>query len=151
GSLLISCSLLSVPGTPAMPALRAAVARAFQPVRKGCGLIGINGGLPPVTTVQRMRAPPSRPDNAALAASLRELADLLTEQGADGFRVAAWRRGADIVERLDRPVAEILSTQGREGLIMLPGIGYGIAAALAELVTTGHWAQLDRLRGTGEP
>lgn len=98
-----------------------------------------------------MSASASRPDNAALAASLRELADLLTEQGADGFRVAAWRRGADIVAGLDRPVAEILATQGREGLIMLPGIGYGIAAALAELVTTGHWAQLDRLRGTGEP
>lgn len=94
---------------------------------------------------------PAQPENAALATDLRELAELLQQQGADGFRVAAWRRGADIVEALDRPVREILATQGREGLIMLPGIGYGIAAALAELVTTGHWAQLDRLRGTGDP
>jgi len=98
-----------------------------------------------------MRDRPVQPSNAALAARLRELADLLTQQGADGFRVAAWRRGAEIVDGLDRPVAEILAQQGRDGLVILPGIGYGIAAALAEMVTSGRWTQLDRLRGTGEP
>lgn len=98
-----------------------------------------------------MNARSADPENTALAANLREFADLLTQQGADGFRVAAWRRGAEIVEGLDRPVREILANEGRQGLIALPGIGYGIAAALAEMVTTGHWNQLDRLRGTTEP
>lgn len=50
--------------------------------------------------------------NGILAANLREYADLLEQQGADGFRVAANRRGADVVERLDRPVAE-LAAAGR--------------------------------------
>ena len=98
-----------------------------------------------------MSAQPAQSENAARAAKRRERADVWAQQGADGFRVAAWRRGAAIVEGLDRPVRDILATQGRQGLIILPGIGYGIAAALAEMVTTGHWTQLDRLRGTGEP
>ena len=91
------------------------------------------------------------PQNADLAARLRQLADLLSQQGADGFRVAAWRHGAEIVEALERPVQDILAQEGRQGLIALPGIGYGIAAALAEMVTTGHWTQLERLRGTTDP
>jgi hypothetical protein len=33
----------------------------------------------------------------------------------------------------------------------VPGVGSGIASALAEMVTTGHLAQLDRLRGIVEP
>ena len=37
------------------------------------------------------------------------------------------------------------------GLIELPNIGKGIAAAIEQLVTTGQWAQLERLRGTLDP
>jgi len=89
--------------------------------------------------------------NAILAANLREFADLLEQQGADGFRLAAYRRGADVVERLDRPVAELAVAGGREALIALPAIGRSIAAALTEMVATGRWSQLDRLRGELEP
>jgi hypothetical protein len=90
-------------------------------------------------------------ENAVLAANLRELADLLAQQEADGFRVSAYRRAADVMENLDRPAREILASEGREGLIALPGIGGGIASALSEMLTTGHWAQLERLRGVMEP
>ncbi|WP_246727813.1 hypothetical protein [Chelativorans sp. Marseille-P2723] len=48
---------------------------------------------------------------------------------------------------LDRPVDEILAHEGRAGLIALPTIGVAIAGAIAEMVTTGHWSQLERLRG----
>jgi hypothetical protein len=89
--------------------------------------------------------------NAVLAANLREYADLLEAQEADGFRVAAYRRAADVVADHPRPLGEVLATQGREGLMALPGIGRGIAAALAELLTTGRWSQLERLRGALEP
>jgi DNA polymerase/3'-5' exonuclease PolX len=89
--------------------------------------------------------------NAALAANLRELADLLEQQGADGFRVAAYRRAADTVDRLNTPVRDILATQGRDALLALPNIGRGIASALSEMVATGRWSQLDRLRGSVEP
>lgn len=89
--------------------------------------------------------------NVAYAANLRELADLLEHQGEDGFRAEAYRRAADTVAALNRPVAEILATEGRPGLVALPTIGWGIAAALAEMVTTGGWAQLRRLRGEAAP
>jgi hypothetical protein len=89
--------------------------------------------------------------NAALAANLRELADLLDQQGSDGFRVAAYRKAADTVDGLDRPVRDILATRGRDALVALPNIGRGIAAALSEMVMTGRWSQLDRLRGSAEP
>jgi hypothetical protein len=91
------------------------------------------------------------PENAVLAANLREYADLLAQQGADGFRVAAYRRAADVVAGLTQPVSEIVRTSGREGLMALPTIGRGIAAALAEMVATGRWSQLERVRGGLEP
>jgi hypothetical protein len=94
----------------------------------------------------------SRPsENAVLAANLREYADLLAQQNADGFRVAAYRHAADVVAALAEPVSSILKASGREGLVALPGIGRGIAAALAEMVTTGRWSQLERVRGALEP
>jgi hypothetical protein len=66
-------------------------------------------------------------------------------------RVAAYRRAADTVDALSQPVNGILATKGREALIALPNIGRGIASALAEMVATGRWSQLDRLRGSLEP
>jgi hypothetical protein len=91
------------------------------------------------------------PENTVLAANLREYADILAQQDADGFRVSAYRRAADVVEGLARPISDILKTQGRDGLVVLPGIGRGIASALAEMVTTGRWSQLERVRGSLEP
>jgi len=48
-------------------------------------------------------------------------------------------------------VDEILQRDGNKGLEALPGIGRGIATAIAEIVTTGRWAQLERLRGSLDP
>jgi hypothetical protein len=45
----------------------------------------------------------------------------------------------------------LTETGGSAGLIALPNIGKGIASAIQELVTTGKWAQLERLRGTLDP
>jgi len=44
-----------------------------------------------------------------------------------------------------------LDRGGIEALEQIPGIGRGLAAALAEMVRTGRWAYLERLRGSGEP
>lgn len=90
-------------------------------------------------------------ENDALAAKLRELADLLEQQDADKFRVSAYRHAADTVERLERPLGELYATGGGKALEALPGIGPAIAAGLGELVVTGQWPQLERLRGTLEP
>ena len=89
--------------------------------------------------------------NLAIAAKLREFAELLEQQGADGFRENAYRAAADEISKMDKTVAEILASDGRKGLIALPTIGKSIAAAIAELVMTGRWAQLGRLRGNLSP
>jgi DNA polymerase (family X) len=89
--------------------------------------------------------------NAACADRLREAAALLEAQGANPFRVSAYRRAADTLLELPRDIGPIIETQGAEGLEALPGIGRGIAAALVEMWRTGRWAQLERLRGSADP
>ena len=89
--------------------------------------------------------------NVSLAAKLREMADLLSAQNADGFRVAAYRRAAETLDHLATPVTDIIDKEGLEGLIRLPAIGRGIASAIVEMVETGRWSAHDRLLGVLEP
>jgi hypothetical protein len=89
--------------------------------------------------------------NLDIAARLEEVADLLEEQGASTFRVRAYRRGADAVRALGRPVAELLASGGLPGLVALPAIGESLARAIESLVRTGRLPHLDRLRGEGDP
>lgn len=90
-------------------------------------------------------------DNPRCAERLREAADLLEAQGANPFRVAAYRRAADTVRDLPEDLAALIERKGPAGLEALPGIGRGIAAALAEMVRSGRWMQLERLRGSADP
>lgn len=94
---------------------------------------------------------PDRTFNLTIAANLREVADLLAQQGANPFRVNAYRRAADTVETLPADVNEILEKEGVEGLVALPTVGSGVAGAIREMVTTGRWSLLERLRGTLDP
>ncbi|NIR98828.1 MAG: DNA-binding protein, partial [Gammaproteobacteria bacterium] len=89
--------------------------------------------------------------NAHVAAKLREAADLLEQQAANPFRVSAYRRAADTVADLEEDLQGLVQREGMDGLVALPGIGRGIAAAIDELLRTGRWSQLERLRGTLEP
>jgi putative hydrolase len=86
-----------------------------------------------------------------VADKLRQAAGLLAQQGANPFRVSAYRRAADVVAHLDRDLRDIVDREGPDGLIALPHIGQGIAAAIVEMLRTGRWSQLDRLRGTLDP
>ena len=89
--------------------------------------------------------------NARCADRLREAADLLEAQGANPFRVSAYRRAAATVLGLTEDVADIVEREGLPGLDALPGVGRGIAAALLEMTRTGRWIQLERLRGNADP
>jgi DNA polymerase (family 10) len=91
------------------------------------------------------------PLNQQIAIKLAQAADLLEQQGANPFRVSAYRRAGDTVLRLSRDIGELAQAEGTAGLVGLPGIGTGIAAAIQELLGTGNWAQLERLRGTLDP
>lgn len=94
---------------------------------------------------------PDRAANQRVADKLREAADLLQQQGANPFRVGAYRRAAETVAHLERDVREIQDAEGVEGLIALPNIGRGIAGAIREILETARWGQLERLRGTLDP
>ena len=91
------------------------------------------------------------PFNTVVAMKLQQMSDLLEQQGANPFRVSAYRRAGLTLLGLQRDVSAILEQQGLKGLVALPGVGKGIATAIAEIVATGRWAQLDRLRGTLDP
>lgn len=90
-------------------------------------------------------------DNQSIAERLREMASLLDGQGANPFRANAYRRAGDAVARLPRDVRDLFEEQGASGLETIPGVGKGIASAIAELLITGRWSQLERLRGTVDP
>ncbi|HUU73541.1 MAG TPA: helix-hairpin-helix domain-containing protein [Burkholderiales bacterium] len=90
-------------------------------------------------------------DNQSIAQRLREMAGLLEAQGANPFRVSAYRKAGDVVAGLREDVRDLFEERGGEGLETIPGVGKGIASAMAELLTTGRWIQLERLRGAVEP
>jgi len=90
-------------------------------------------------------------ENQEIADELRQMAALLEAQGANPYRAAAYRKAADMIARLAQPLRETFDAKGVAGLDALPHIGKGVAAALAEILITGRWNQLERLRGTLEP
>ena len=89
--------------------------------------------------------------NETIASKLRQMADVLEQQQADGFRVAAYRRAAATVETLTSSIEDIAHADGLSGLMALPAIGRGIALAIMEMLSTGRWSQLERLRGSLQP
>jgi putative hydrolase len=94
---------------------------------------------------------PTSSDNARVADLLRQAAALLAAQGANPFRVGAYRRAADTIAALPADVRTLFEREGRAGLDALPGIGPGLAGAIAEILASGRWSRLDRLRGEADP
>ena len=81
--------------------------------------------------------------NADIAAIFEEIADLLEIQGANPFRIRAYRNAARILGELSEDVATMLDKG--EDLTRLPGIGNDLAAKIKEIVSIGHCSLLDRL------
>lgn len=78
-------------------------------------------------------------DNPTIIRLFREHARKLEREEAALFRVRAWRRAADQIEALSRPLEEIYHEQGQAGLEALPGVGDHLAYTLEGLLTTGQW------------
>jgi hypothetical protein len=85
--------------------------------------------------------------NEQIASVLLEVAGLLESQGANPFRVRAYRVAAETIRKLKSPAAQRLKSAGIDGLMELPGIGRSLAHAIEHLVETGHLPMLERLRG----
>ena len=90
--------------------------------------------------------PPRSLDNAALADCLGEVAELLEARGANPFRVRSYRRAAQVVRELSKPVRDMLDREGTEALERLPGLGKSLVRSIERLARTGRLTLLDRLR-----
>ncbi|MDP6466133.1 MAG: helix-hairpin-helix domain-containing protein [Pirellulaceae bacterium] len=102
-------------------------------------------------TNTKQSPPKTCPTNLELATALRETADLLETQGANQFRVRAYRNAAETVERLEAPLWHTVEAEGATGLVRFPAIGRSIAGALAHMIRTGKFPLLERLRGDDAP
>ena len=87
-------------------------------------------------------------DRVTVAATLREIAQLVRLGRGDPFRAGAFERGARVVETLAVDLAE-LAREGR--LTELPGIGPALARTIRELLETGQSQFLAELRAQLPP
>lgn len=81
--------------------------------------------------------------NIEVAWLISEMADLLELQGAEAFKVRAYRRAAQSVENLPVDIAGVAAS-GR--LEEIPGIGRNLSAKIQEILSTGTCSLLERLR-----
>ncbi len=81
--------------------------------------------------------------NTEIADMFSRLAELLEIQGANPFRIRAYRKAAQTIEALPHSVTSMLA-EGAD-LSELPGIGKDLASKIQEMVETGHLALLDQV------
>ncbi len=86
-------------------------------------------------------------DNHTIARELLGLAHSLEEKHANLYRVKAYRRAAETILGLDRPVEDLVADEGRKGLKQLPGIGGRLSEKIEKLVRTGDIATLKEDNG----
>ncbi|MDP1731051.1 MAG: nucleotidyltransferase domain-containing protein, partial [Devosia sp.] len=81
--------------------------------------------------------------NADIAAQFYRMADLLEIEGANPFRVRAYRRAAATIE--DLPTSVVAMLEAGVDLDDLPGIGPDLAGKIKEICATGHSAALEQV------
>jgi DNA polymerase (family 10) len=79
--------------------------------------------------------------NADIASIFYRLAELLEIEGANPFRVRAYRRAAATVEDLPEPAARLIARGG--DLTELPAIGEDLAGKIREICETGRLRALE--------
>jgi DNA polymerase (family X) len=82
--------------------------------------------------------------NAEIAAMFDQAADLLEIEGENQFRVRAYRRAARTIEGLPQSVRTLVAAH--EDLSELPGIGKDLAGKITDIVASGHFTLLDKLK-----
>src|SRR5215813_7423454 len=93
-----------------------------------------------------MKDEPGAPqtNRLTIARALREMAGLLGASGQETFKARAYARGAEVLERLDADLGELV---GARRLTSLPGIGPALAAMITDLYQTGRSQTLEEQRG----
>lgn len=83
-------------------------------------------------------------ENRSVAQQLLNLAHALEEKHASLYRVQAYRRAAETILGLERPVEEIVASEGRKALRQLPGIGPRMSVRIETLVRAGDITTLKK-------
>ena len=84
-----------------------------------------------------------RADRLTIARALREMAGLLAVSGQEPYKARAYARGAEVLERLDADLGELVEARR---LTTLSGIGSALAAMITELYQTGRSQALEEQR-----
>ncbi|SEK85484.1 DNA polymerase/3'-5' exonuclease PolX [Nitrosovibrio tenuis] len=82
--------------------------------------------------------------NADIAAVFEEIADLLEIEGANPFRIRAYRNAARTIGQLATEAYVLL--EKHEDLTTLPGIGRDLSDKIKEIISTNRCGLLERLR-----
>ena len=82
-------------------------------------------------------------NNQHLAAIFRSMADLLSAQRANPYRVRAYRHAADALLALEEDVAVVAQ---RQGLEEIDGIGTDLAKKIEEFLETGKIRSYEELK-----
>src|SRR6185295_20398625 len=84
-------------------------------------------------------------NNVRIAEVFDLVADLLEFQGANPFRVRAYRNGARAIHDFSEPMQAILADPDRQ-LTDIPGVGKDLAEKIATLCATGSLPMLEELQ-----
>ena len=83
-------------------------------------------------------------NNAQIADVFERIAELLEFEGANAFRIRAYRRGANTIRNLPQPLAELIADPSVK-LTDMEGIGKDLAQKCETLVETGSLPMLEEL------
>jgi hypothetical protein len=89
--------------------------------------------------------------NSDVARRLMTYARQLDAEGGNVYRVRAYRAAAMTLERMDRPVEEILAERGRAGLEAIPTVGKSLAYSVEALLRDGELKTVTPADSAREP
>jgi len=83
-------------------------------------------------------------DNSEIAATLDQLADLLEFQGANAFRIRAYRNSSRVIRDCPESIAALVASDPKS-LTRIDGVGKGVAEKCVTLVQTGELPQIQEI------
>ena len=83
-------------------------------------------------------------DNSEIAATLDQLADLLEFQGANAFRIRAYRNSSRVIRDYPESIAAVVASDPKS-LTSIDGIGKGVAEKCVTLVQSGELPQIQEI------
>ncbi|MFZ1991287.1 MAG: helix-hairpin-helix domain-containing protein, partial [Alphaproteobacteria bacterium] len=87
--------------------------------------------------------------NVEIADRFDEIADVLDVQGANPFRIRAYRNAARVLRSYGDEMSDLIARGAK--LDEVPSIGHDLALRIQELVTTGKSAELDKIKKAVPP